>query len=64
MPPAWLSVLLIALSKPVFVSASSSVLNSPGSRLIIVAAFGGGTMMLSTPWITPLVPNWTQVSAL
>lgn len=38
--------------------ASSRVLNSEGRKLMMSMALGGGTRMLSMPWMTPLVPNW------
>lgn len=56
-PPTWLEVSLMALRRPVFVRPSSRVLNSPGRNWMISATLGGGMRRLSTPWITPLVPN-------
>jgi hypothetical protein len=52
----------MALKRPVFSRPSCRVENSVGRRERIVRASGGGRMMESTPWITPLDPNYVFVS--
>lgn len=59
-PPMWFEVSAIAGRRPVFVRPSTRVLNSPGRNWMMVAIFGGGMSRLSTPWITPFVPNWAR----
>lgn len=47
----------MAARRPVLTRPSWRVENSPGSRLIIFSAGGGGRIIESMAWITPLVPN-------
>ena len=56
-PPVW-GVSEIASKRPVFMSASWRVEKEPGSSSMILRAGGGGSNRESTPWITPLVPNY------
>ena len=56
--PPVCAVVFIFSKIPVFVRPSVRVLNSVGKRSMIFTTLGGGKMMLSTPWMTPLVPNW------
>ncbi len=44
-----------SLRKPVRSSASSEVEKEAGMREMRVNAFGGGTRMLLSPWMRPLV---------
>jgi hypothetical protein len=55
-PPSW-GEDVMASKRPVFSRPSWRVLNSVGRKEMILRASGGGRMMESTPWITPLDPN-------
>jgi hypothetical protein len=59
-PPSWWDSAM-ALKRPVFSRPRLRVLNSPGRSSIILRAGGGGRRMESTPWITPLLPNWREL---
>lgn len=61
-PPVWVVVSLRDEKRPVFVRASSRVLNSVGTRLMMLATLKGGMRILSMPWMTPLVAKMSTAT--
>lgn len=48
--------------RPVLRRPSSRVLNSLGRKEIMSVAIGGGSRMLSSPWMTPFVPKMSMAT--